>query len=120
MMHQEYACYLEVLPLYLLSNKPKLEELRRSSFQPKPSIEEPQIYKFKPLPCYLRYAYLNDNYKLLVIISSALTNLKDKKLLQVLRDQKTTLRWTIADIKGISSLICMHKILVEECYKPMI
>jgi len=28
--------------------------------------------------------------------------------------------WTIADIKGISLSVCMHKILMEESYKPSI
>ena len=30
------------------------------------------------------------------------------------------LGWTISDIKGISPSICMHKILMEESYKPLI
>ena len=30
------------------------------------------------------------------------------------------IRWTIADIKGISPTICMHKILMEESYKPTV
>uniref|UniRef100_A0A2N9F0Y9 Integrase catalytic domain-containing protein n=1 Tax=Fagus sylvatica TaxID=28930 RepID=A0A2N9F0Y9_FAGSY len=36
------------------------------------------------------------------------------KLLCVLRDHKLALGWTIADIKGISPLICTHKIYLED------
>ncbi|KAH9734147.1 hypothetical protein KPL71_017278 [Citrus sinensis] len=36
----------------------------------------------------------------------------------VLRDHKTTIGWTIADIKGISPSMCMHRILLEEMSKP--
>jgi len=49
-----------------------------------------------------------------------LTGDKEKKLLCVLRDHKITIGWTIADIKGISPSVCMHKILMEEDYKPSI
>jgi hypothetical protein len=31
---------------------------------------------------------------------------------------KTTLGWTIADIKGISPLICIHQIYLKENAKP--
>ncbi|KAH9752794.1 hypothetical protein KPL71_014847 [Citrus sinensis] len=36
----------------------------------------------------------------------------------VLRDHKTAIGWTIADIKGISPSMCMHRILLEEGSKP--
>ena len=36
------------------------------------------------------------------------------KLLCVLRDHKSAIGWTIADIKGISPLICTHKIYLED------
>ena len=99
---QEYARYWEASPFYLLSKKPELEELCRSPSRPKPSIEEPPKHKLKPLPSHLRYAYLDDNSKLPVIISSALTDLEKEKVLRVLRDHKAALGWTIADIKRIS------------------
>ena len=37
-----------------------------------------------------------------------------------MRDHKVALGWTIADIKGISLLICMHKIIMEKSYKPIV
>lgn len=51
-------------------------------------------------------------------MSSSLTGLKEEKLFRVLRAHKQALGWTIADIKGISPSLCMHKILMEENYKP--
>lgn len=55
-----------------------------------------------------------------VIISAALNDEQENKLLRVLREHKTALGWSIADIKGISPSICMHKILMEESYKPSV
>ncbi|XP_075100112.1 uncharacterized protein LOC142176406 [Nicotiana tabacum] len=55
-----------------------------------------------------------------VIISSSLTIEQESKLIGVLRKHKTTLGWTIADIKGISPTICVHRILMENDYKPIV
>ena len=54
----------------------------------------------------------------LVIISSALSQEEEDKLIEILRRHKRALAWPISDIKGISPIICMHKILMEESYKP--
>ena len=52
------------------------ETLERSTkARPKPSIKEPLTLKFKPLPSYLKYAFLEKNDKLPIIISSSLTDL---------------------------------------------
>ncbi|XP_075110416.1 uncharacterized protein LOC142181301 [Nicotiana tabacum] len=40
-----------------------------------------------------------------------------QQLLQVLKECKTAIRWTMEDIKGISPAYCMHKILLEEGHK---
>ena len=55
-----------------------------------------------------------------MIISAALTSNEEEKLLRILREHKTALGWSIADIKGISPSICMHKILMEDNFKPSI
>ena len=49
-----------------------------------------------------------------IVISSALNEEQEGKLLNVLRDHKSALGWTIVDIKGISPLICTHKIYLED------
>ena len=59
--------------------------------------------------------YLGENKTLLVII---LTPVQQAKLIRVLRDHKMAIGWTIADIKGISPSMCMHRILLEEGSKP--
>ena len=41
-------------------------------------------------------------------------------MLRMLREHRTALGWTISNIKGISPSICIHKILMEELYKPSI
>ncbi|CAN6554537.1 unnamed protein product [Malus baccata var. baccata] len=43
---------------------------------------------------------------------------KEEKLVRVLREYKTAIGWTLADIKGISPTTCMHRILLEEGAKP--
>ena len=44
--------------------------------------------------------------------------MQEEKLVQVLKEHKTAIGWTIADIKGISLSTCMHRILLEEGAKP--
>jgi hypothetical protein len=79
-----------------------------------PSIVQPPDLELKPLPSHLKYAYLLEDEKLPVIISSKLNLDQERKLLEILRDHKKALGWTIADIKGISPSICQHKIILEE------
>ena len=38
--------------------------------------------------------------------------------MEILRTHKTAIGWTIVDIKGISPLICTHRIHLEEDVKP--
>ncbi|CAN6721162.1 unnamed protein product [Malus baccata var. baccata] len=84
-----------------------LESLPLQSVQP-PTLE------LKPLPSHLKYVFLGDDETLPVIISNALTAQEDDKLVRVLREYKTAIGWTLADIKGISPTTCMHRILLDE------
>ncbi|CAL2238604.1 unnamed protein product [Prunus armeniaca] len=83
-----------------------------------PSIVKAPQVELKPLPENLKYAYLGDKKTLPVIIASNLSASEEDKLIRVLREQKTALGWTIADIKGISPTKCMHRILLEGESKP--
>ena len=56
----------------------------------------------------------------LVIISASLSPLEEEKLSEVMRKHKSAFAWSIANIKGIGPTIYMHKILMEESYKPSI
>ena len=53
-----------------------------------------------------------------MVISSQLDQNQEEKLIDVLREHKGAIGWTIADIKGISPLICTHKIYLEDIAKP--
>ncbi|XP_075507541.1 uncharacterized protein LOC142544371 [Primulina tabacum] len=83
----------------------------------KSSIEEVPILEMKHLPWHLKYLFFLDNDKLPVIVSSTLTETEEEKLLRVLRKHIKAIVWSIADIKGISSSMCMHKILMEADHK---
>ena len=61
------------IPYYCRWQYETLEESTKK--RPKPSIEEPLILELKPLLSHLKYAFLEKNDKLPIIISSALTNL---------------------------------------------
>ena len=47
------------------------------------------------------------------------TDEQEQKLLQVIKDHKRAIGWTLADIPGISPSFCMHRILLEEDAKPV-
>ncbi|KAK8498967.1 hypothetical protein V6N12_058004 [Hibiscus sabdariffa] len=84
----------------------------------KPSIQQPPKLELKQLPEQLKYAYLGKDKTLPVIISVGAD--QEEKLITTLRQHKEALGWTIADIKGISPTICMHKILLNDDHKPTV
>jgi hypothetical protein len=43
---------------------------------------------------------------------------QEENLVRTLKEYKVAIGWTLADMKGISPSICMHKILLEESAKP--
>ncbi|KAM2179008.1 hypothetical protein ACFX1R_034029 [Malus domestica] len=79
-----------------------------------PSVVHPPTLELKPLPSHLKYVFLGDDETLPVIISSTLTAQEEDKLVKVLREYKTAIGWTLADIKAISPTTCMHRILLDE------
>ncbi|GJW13341.1 putative reverse transcriptase domain-containing protein [Tanacetum coccineum] len=86
----------------------------------KPSSVEPPKLELKELPEHLEYAFLQENNQLLVVISSALSTNKKTRLLEILWNHKGAIAWSIADIKGIDSSFCTHKILMEDEFKPSV
>ena len=74
----------------------------------------------KELPSHLKYAFLELEKARLVIISAALTEHEEHKMLESLRKYKEAIAWSIEDLKGISPSICMHKILLEDKAKNSI
>ena len=74
----------------------------------------------KELPRHLKYAFLGLEKAKPMIISTALTKLEEKKLLEILKKYKEAISWSAKDLKGINHSICMHKILLEENAKTSI
>nr|GEV63311.1 reverse transcriptase domain-containing protein [Tanacetum cinerariifolium] len=83
-------------------------------------IKEPPELELKDLPSHLGYAYLEGTDKLLVIIAKYLKDNEKEALLKVLKSHKRAIAWKITDIKGIDPRFCIHKILMEEDYKPAV
>jgi len=73
----------------------------------------------KPLPDSLKYVFLGPKKTLPVIISSLLSSDQEKELIHVLSDHKGAIGWSVADLKGISPTICMHRIHLEDDAKPV-
>ncbi|XP_027169524.1 uncharacterized protein LOC113769259 [Coffea eugenioides] len=84
-----------------------------------PSVVQAPELELKPLPKHLKYAFLGDNETLPVIISSHLSPRQEDNLIRLLRDHKEAIGWSIADIKGISPSLCMHRIRLEDDAKPV-
>jgi hypothetical protein len=95
-------------------------ELRKPENKLKPSIIEPPKLDLKELPNHLEYAFLQGEDQLPVIINSSLEQEQKGKLLEILKKYKGVLAWSVADIKGIDSTLCTHKILMEENYNPTV
>ena len=74
----------------------------------------------KELPNQLKYVFLEPEREKPVIISVALTEYEEHKLLDTLRKYKEAIAWFIGDLKGISPSICMHKILLGNNAKTSI
>jgi hypothetical protein len=81
-------------------------------------VFEPSKKERKPLPNSLKYKFLCPTKSLLVIIALDLVDTQEEKLLDVLREYKKAIGWTIEDIQGISPLVVMHKLHLEEDSKP--
>ena len=80
--------YLEANLPYPYSKRIMVETLDRPHAPKlKPSIEEPPTLELKTLPSHLKYAFLEKDAKLPVVISSSLSNVQEEKLLRVLREQ---------------------------------
>ncbi|CAM8908180.1 unnamed protein product [Rhodiola kirilowii] len=83
-----------------------------------PSIVQAPEVELKPLPGHLKYAFLGENDTLPVIIKSVLEADQERRLVEVLSRHKLAIGWTLADLRGISPAVCMHRILLEDGAKP--
>jgi len=74
--------------------------------------------KLAQLPEGLKHAFLGVGDTFPIIISSKLDASQEQQLINMLQKHRSALGWTIADIKGISPLICSHHIHLEEGANP--
>ncbi|PNX89714.1 hypothetical protein L195_g045836, partial [Trifolium pratense] len=89
----------------------------KESVKEDPKDTTPEL---KELPSHLKYVFLGEDSSQPAIISSELSSLEAEKLVRVLRDNKEAMGWSIEDLKGISPGFCMHKIKMEDEYKPVV
>ncbi|PKI66253.1 hypothetical protein CRG98_013334 [Punica granatum] len=87
-------------------------KLAQKCKDPGPKLELKRLIKN------LKYIYLGEDETLSVIISKELTRVQEEHLIQVLKNNQIAIRWTLADIKGISPSVCMHRILLEKDAQP--
>src|SRR3954471_2812187 len=71
------------------------------------------------LPPHLKYVFLGDNFTKPVIISNSLSTQEENRLIEVLKKHEGAIGWVLFDLKGISPAYCMHKIMMEDVYKPV-
>ena len=95
------------------SNDIQLEKLQQEN------RTESQKLELKVLPPHLKYVFLADGGNKPVVISSALTASEEQKLISVLKANEGAIGWTLSDLKGISPSYCMHRIHMEQDYKPV-
>ncbi|CAM8913043.1 unnamed protein product [Rhodiola kirilowii] len=79
-----------------------------------PSVMQAPKIELKPLPGHLKYTFLGDNNTLPVIIKSGLEAGQERSLTKVLKQHKLAIGWTLADLRGVSPAVCMHRILLED------
>nr|KYP49958.1 Transposon Ty3-I Gag-Pol polyprotein [Cajanus cajan] len=91
----------------------KFEELHESL------RSEEQKLELKVLPSHLKYVSLEEGNNKPVIISSSLSDNEEKRLIEVLQLNREAIGWTLSDLKGISPSYCMHKIHMEQDYRPV-
>lgn len=58
--------------------------------------------------------FLEEDETLPMIISSKLAEEKEDALIAMLKKHKKASGWTLADLRGINSSYCMHKIILKE------
>nr|GEX93835.1 reverse transcriptase domain-containing protein [Tanacetum cinerariifolium] len=83
-------------------------------------VDEPPEVELKDLPPHLKYAFLEGDDKLPVIIAKDLSVEEKIALITVLKSHERAIAWKLSDIKGIDPEFCTHKILMEEDFEPAV
>nr|GEV52462.1 protein argonaute 4-like isoform X1 [Tanacetum cinerariifolium] len=83
-------------------------------------VDEPPAVELKYLPTHLKYAFLEGNDKLPIIIAKDSSVEEKAALITVLKSHKRAIAWKLSDIKGIDPEFCTHKNLMEEDIEPAV
>lgn len=110
-------CLKELDSLKILPHQAILEELKEESKEEDKTDDTKE--ELKVLPSHLKYVFLEEDGTKPVIISNSLSVEEEEKLVKILKAHKEAIGWEISDLKGISPSYCMHKIMMEENYKPV-
>ena len=86
------------------------KSIESSILAPKPEL--------KPLLTNLKHVFLGEDETYPIVISSKLLEVQEKQLIRVIKNHQSAIGWTVADIKGISHILCTHCIYLEEDSKP--
>ena len=62
----------------------------------------------------MKYVFLGEERSKSVIIAADLSIEKEQKVVEIVRQHKEAIAWSVEDLKGIIPSICMHKILMEK------
>jgi hypothetical protein len=75
--------------------------------------------KLKPFPQGLKYQFLEDTNKYLVIVSTNLSGEEEDKLMTVLKKHRKAFGYSMDNLKRISPTIATHRIFLEEGAQPV-
>ncbi|GJS60527.1 hypothetical protein Tco_0655311 [Tanacetum coccineum] len=95
-----------------------LEALLNS--EPLPPLLNHKDYSPGSGPRTQKYAFLEGDDKLPIIIAKDLKDEEKAALIKVLKSHKRAIAWKLSDIKGVDPEFCTHKILMEEDYEPTV
>jgi hypothetical protein len=94
-----------------------LEELKAESNE-EAKVDDTKV-ELKVLPSNLKYVFLENDGTKPVVITSSLSIDDETKLVEILKVNKEAIGWNLSDLKGIRPSYCMHKIMMEENFKPV-
>ncbi|CAM8999637.1 unnamed protein product [Rhodiola kirilowii] len=115
-VHEALAHLMISEPLTLGYEVNEVKLFKSNTFLPS-ILQAPEV-ELKPLPGHLKYTFLGENNTLPVIIKNGLEADQERRLVEVLRQHKLAIGWTLADLRGINPAVCMHRILLEDGAKP--
>ena len=112
-------CLLEFAQELEASNwKLKYEESPPCEINLLSSSEQVPKWELKAWPNDLKYVLLGTDETFPMVISSELDSLQECKLLNVLSKHKGVIGRNTANIKGLSPLVCTHRIYLKDNNKP--